>query len=145
LRHFARVGEYVKYKSNLSERERELVILCAARGVDYEWLHHVPLALQVGIAQPAIDDIQYGRTPASLLPAEQAIVKFVAELFTRQSVSDTAFADMQRHWSSRQITDIVLTAIYYQALGIAATAFGVQMEGDDMIKTEQEWQRGRRA
>ena len=68
LKHFARVGEYVKYRSDLTERVRELTILCAARGVPYEWEHHRPLALQAGIPEAAVEDIGHGRDPASLSP-----------------------------------------------------------------------------
>ena len=49
LLHFARVGEYVKYKTDLPEKLRELTILTSARGVDYAWKHHQPLAVQAGI------------------------------------------------------------------------------------------------
>ena len=37
LKHFARVGEYVKYRTDLPERLRELTILTSAREVPYAW------------------------------------------------------------------------------------------------------------
>ena len=143
LRHFARVGEYVKYRSDLPERLRELTILCAAKGVPYEWTHHSPLAAQAGIPEDAIDDIEAGRVPANLPPEEQAIAGFVGELVDKGSVSDAAFKQLLRHWSPRQVTDMVLSATYYRALGTMATAFGVELEDSDVLQAERDWQTGR--
>ncbi len=143
LRHFARVGEYVKYRTDLSERLRELTILCAARGVPYEWDHHRPLAAQAGIPEDAIQNIEAGRLPESLSPAEQAIAGFVGELLSAGSVSDATFTRLLEHWSPRQATDIVMSATYYRALGLMATAFGVELEGADVLQVERQWQSGR--
>src|SRR5690349_19311307 len=60
LVHFARVGEYVKYKTDLPERLRELTILTSARGIAYAWAHHRPLAIQAGIPERAVDEIGAG-------------------------------------------------------------------------------------
>src|SRR4051812_538399 len=86
LRHLARLGAYTKYQTNLPERLRELTILCAARGVAYAWSHHTALAMQAGIPESAVGDIGAGRVPAGLPPAEQAIARYVQELFSPQCV-----------------------------------------------------------
>jgi 4-carboxymuconolactone decarboxylase len=141
LRHLARWGQYVKYETDLPERLRELSILCAARGVEYAWSHHCALALQAGIPQAAIDDIGAGREPAALPGAERAIARFIAELFSPQSVSEAAFAALARHFSPRQVTDIAMSATYYRALGTLVLALGVQMEAPDVLRIERDWQK----
>ncbi len=143
LRHFARVGEYVKYRSDLTERVRELTILCAARGVPYEWEHHRPLALQAGIPEAAIEDIGMGRDPASLSPPERAVARFVAELMGSETAGDATMVELQRHWSPRQITDMAMTATYYRALGVMASAFRVEIEAPEVLQVERDWQKGR--
>jgi 4-carboxymuconolactone decarboxylase len=143
LLHFARVGQYVKYESKLSERLRELAIVCAARGIPYEWTHHVPLALQAGIPREALDDIDAQRDPSSLAAGERAIAAFVRELFTPASVAQGTFDEMRRHWSPAEISDVVFTAVYYRALATAAMALGVELEGDDVLASERDWQRQR--
>ncbi len=141
LRHLARFGAYCKYQTDLPERQRELSILCAARGVAYAWTHHAALAAQSGIPAEAIDDIGAGRTPSALPVAEQAIVRYIAELFSPQSVSEAAFAELARHFTPRQITDISMSASYYRALGTLVMAFGVDVEPPEVLKVEQDWQK----
>ena len=48
LRAFAGYGEYVRYRTTLSGRVRELTILALACGNQYAWTHHVPFALKEG-------------------------------------------------------------------------------------------------
>jgi 4-carboxymuconolactone decarboxylase len=141
LRHLARLGAYTKYQTDLPERLRELTIVCAARGVAYAWQHHSVLAVQAGIPQSAIDDIGAGRAPAALPAPEQAIARFVAELFSPQSVSDAAMQLMKEHYSPRQITDVLLSATYYRTLATAVLAFRVEMEPPEVFEVEKKWQK----
>ena len=143
LKHLARLGAYTKYQTDLPERLRELSILCAARGVAYAWAHHSALAVQAGIPQAAVDDIGAGRAPASLPEAEQAIAGYIQELFSAQSVSGATFAELARHFTPRQITDISLSATYYRALGTLVMAFGVEMESPAVLKIEKDWQKAK--
>jgi len=143
LRHLARLGAYTKYQTDLPERLRELSILCAARGVAYAWTHHMSLAQQAGIPPAAIEAIGAGRVPTALPPAEQAIARYIQELFSAQSVSDDAFAELARHFTPRQITDISLSATYYRALGTLVMAFGVEMESPAVMKIEKDWQKAK--
>ena len=142
LKHFARVGEYVKYKTDLPERLRELAILTATRPIPYAWSHHGPLAEQAGIARSAIDEIGLGKVPAALTSEEQAIVRFVMELGDLK-VSDATMAAMKSRFSPRQIVDIAMSATYYGALGRMVVALGVDLEDADALRTERDWQKGR--
>ena len=141
LRHLARLGAYTKYQTDLPERLRELSILCAARGVAYAWSHHSSLAVQAGIPQSAVDDIGAGRVPAALPANEQAIARYIQELFSPQSVSDATFAELAKHFTPRQLTDISLSATYYRALGTLVMGFGVQMESPEVLQVERDWQK----
>jgi len=142
LKHFARVGAYVKYKTDLPERLRELTILTSARVIPYAWAHHGPLAEQAGIARSAVEDIGQGKVP-SILPAdEQAIVRFVMELGDLK-VSDATMDAMKARFSARQIVDIAMSATYYGALGRMVVALGVDLEDADALSTERNWQKGR--
>ncbi len=142
LVHFARVGEYVKYKTDLPERLRELTILTSARGVPYAWAHHQPLAVQAGIDAGAVEEIGAGKVPAALPPNEQAIVAFVIAL-GGLTVTDAIMDAMKRHFSPRQIVDIAMSATYYGALGRMVVALGVDLDAPDALHAEREWQKGR--
>jgi len=142
LLHFARVGEYAKYKTDLPERLRELTILTAARGIPYAWSHHAPLAVQTGIDQAAVDRIGEGKVPASLPANEQAIAAFVMAL-GGLTVTGAIMDAMKQHFSPRQIVDVAMTATYYGALGRMVVALGVDVEDTATLQTERDWQKGR--
>jgi 4-carboxymuconolactone decarboxylase len=142
LLHFARVGEYVKYKTDLPERLRELTILTSARGVPYAWTHHRPLAVQTGIDQAAVDQIGEGKVPSVLPANEQAIVAFVMALGDL-TVTDAIMDGMKKHFSPRQIVDIAMSATYYGALGRMVVALGVDLDEPAVLQTEREWQKAR--
>ena len=142
MKHFARVGEYVKYRTDLPERLRELTILTSARGVPYAWAHHVPLAVQAGIDRSAVEEIGRGEVPSSLPSAEQAIVRFVQRLGDL-TVTDATMDAMKAHFTPRQIVDVAMSATYYGALGRMVVALGVDLESHDALQTERDWQKGR--
>lgn len=142
LRHFARVGEYAKYNTDLPERLRELTILTAARGVKYAWEHHQPLAVQAGIDAGAVEEIGRGVVPAILPANEQAIVAFVMALGAL-TVTDEIMGAMKQHFSPRQVVDVAMSATYYGALGRMVVAFGVDMDAPAALQAERDWQKGR--
>lgn len=50
-RRFPALGEYARYRTVLSSREQEMVVLAISRGNGYTSTHHLPSALKVGITQ----------------------------------------------------------------------------------------------
>ena len=66
---------------------------------------------------------------------------YIQELFSPQSVASATFAELARHFSPRQITDISLSAAYYRALGTLVMAFGVEVEAPEVLKIEKDWQK----
>lgn len=142
LRRYAAVGRYVKYETDLPERLRELSILCSARGVAYAWTHHAALAVQAGIPSSAVEAIGAGGVPGTLPESERAIVRFVAELLGT-GVTDATVAELARHFTSRQITDMAMSAAYYRAFGAMAMAFGAEIESAQVLQRERDWQKGR--
>ena len=142
LRAFVGVGTYVKFHSSLSWRARELVIMTAGRGVDYEWKHHYPLAIDAGVPAEALEDIRAGRKPEVLPPSERALVDATIEMFEPSSISDETFARLADHWTPHQIVDMLVTAVYYQSVAIMASALKVQLEDDEAIfAIERAWQK----
>jgi 4-carboxymuconolactone decarboxylase len=69
------LGEYLRYRSALPPRLRELAILITAAHwrQQYEWDVHAPVALEAGIAQSVLDAVWKGDAPADLDTAQQAL------------------------------------------------------------------------
>jgi alkylhydroperoxidase family enzyme len=141
LRRFAHFGDYVRYRTALTERARELVIVTIGRSVQYAATHHGALAVQAGIPQAAVDDILANRVPSTLPADEQAVVRYVLEFGAGASVSEATFAELRRHFSPRAITDLTLLAAYYLAYGSMIKTLQVQLENPEKLDIEMRWQK----
>ncbi|MBI3938038.1 MAG: carboxymuconolactone decarboxylase family protein [Betaproteobacteria bacterium] len=130
LRRFAAFGEYVRYQTRLPGRLRELAILAIARGIQYAWTHHAPIAHREGVTQQEIDAVNEGRIPSSLGAAEKAAVRYAQEFANLGNVGDATFAEVAKHFDERQITDLTLLCCYFVALGSTINAFGIGLEPD---------------
>ena len=125
---FAAYGEYVRYKSELGARERELAILALACGNQYAWSHHVVSALKSGVTQPEVDVLHDAKTPDSLNVREEAAVEFAREFGNFGKVSDATFKKAQTVFGNRGVTDIALLCGYFLALACYANAFDLELE-----------------
>jgi len=122
-----KVGEYLRFGSQLSPRIREFAILIIAR--DYsqqtEWGIHHPIALKTGLAPATIEAIAEGRRPAALAEDEQAAWDFLLELRLHHAVSGASYAAAKSHFGESGIIDLTAIAGYYtllaQVLNVAQT------------------------
>src|SRR5919201_3184789 len=59
------MGDYLRFKSSVAPRIREMTILLACRfwGQDYEWAVHYPLAVEAGLRREIAEAIPTGRPP----------------------------------------------------------------------------------
>ena len=141
LRRFAHFGDYVRYRTDLTERLRELAIVTTGHKVRYAATHHAGLAVQAGIAKEAVDEILQGRVPAGLPENERLAVRYVLEFGSADSVSDATFAEMRKHFSERAITDLTLISAYYLAYGTMIKCMRVELESKDKLDVEMQWQK----
>ena len=141
LRKFQAVGHYGRYDTDLTEIQRELIIMITGRGSVYAWGHHVPLGRQAGIREDQIAAIKAGKVPDGLSAQDAALCAYVFAFTTLGGVDETVFEDLKRHFTHRQIVDISLTSGYYLALGACLIAFDVELEPPEVLQVELDWQR----
>jgi alkylhydroperoxidase family enzyme len=130
LRAFAAYGEYVRYRSSLSGRVRELAILGLARGNQYAWTHHAPFALKEGVTRQELDELNAGLLADSLKPAERAAIDYAREFAQGGAVSDATFARVRAAFDERGVTDLTLLCGYFIALASVINAMQIQLESD---------------
>lgn len=131
----AELGRYCRYGTDLTELQKELVILITGRGVDYAWHHHRPLGLKAGLTEAQLDAIAAGRTPADLPETEAAIADYVFAHRTLAGIPDAVFARLAARLTHRQITDINIIAGYY--LCVASSVIAMQVEPDPPQRVDE--------
>ena len=119
-RAFSTLGNYIRHKSPLDGRLRELAILQVgwlARS-PYEWSHHVKIGGDFGVSdadiQALIDD-SAGKLTA-LGAVERCVLRAAREITVQGAASDACFAELQTHFSNEHLTDLVMTVAFYCAV-----------------------------
>jgi 4-carboxymuconolactone decarboxylase len=88
MTHVSTLGEYLRFRSALAPRLRELAILITAAHwrQQYEWEIHAPVALTAGIPQVTLDALWAGEAPHDLDPEQQALYDLCIALHRDRTV-----------------------------------------------------------
>ena len=119
--HAQKLGEYIRFRTSVPRRLNEMAILMTARwwSSQYEWHAHKPLALQAGLSEAVVDDLQAGRRPAAMKADEAVIYDFCSQLRERRRVSDAAFKAAVDVLGEKGVVDLVANMGYYDLVSMA--------------------------
>jgi len=119
-RAFQGLGGYIRNKSTLDGRLRELAILQVgwlARS-PYEWSHHIKIGMDFGVTEPdiqALIDDTAGK-PTPLGPVERCVLRAAREITVQGAATDNTFAELKAHFSNEHLTDLVIAIAFYCAV-----------------------------
>jgi len=119
-RAFHGLGEFIRHKSRLDPRLRELAILQVGyltKSV-YEYTHHIKIGRGFGVSEGdirAIADETAGR-PSTLEPLARTVLRAAREMTEGFSISDGTFAALKEALDHERLTDLVLTVAFYNAV-----------------------------
>ena len=128
-------ANHVMYKSTLTAREREILILRISWlcQTEYEWAHHVRIALREGLDEA---DIALIRAGTGAWAGNEALLAAAADdLFRDQMISDETWGGLQHHYDTKQMIDIVLTVANYNLISMVLKTLRVSLD-DDLVGFE---------
>ena len=117
---FNGVGNFIRFKSKLDPRLRELAILQVGwlEKSEYEFTHHVKIGKEFGVTDEDIQGL-FAETegkPSKLEPLAKAILKGAREMTKNLEMSMTTFAEIKKHLNNEEMVDLVLTIAFYNAV-----------------------------
>ncbi len=119
-RAFQGLGGFIRHKSKLDGRLREIAILAVGwiTQAPYEWSHHVKIGQDFGVTENDIRGViaACDGGPSDLEPIAKLIVKAAGEMTMDLAVSDATFATLKGHFSTEHLTDLVITLAFYNAV-----------------------------
>jgi alkylhydroperoxidase family enzyme len=123
------LSEYIRTKSTLSGRVREMLILrigwrCRSA---YEWAAHAPAGRRAGLTDAQIRMLAtdgYDGWSAS----DRAIVRAADELFDADTIADDTWKALDDQFDERQLLDVLITTGGYRMVSMALNTFGVPAE-----------------
>jgi len=124
----AATEDYFRLDSALSDADREIVILAAARelGAHYPWARHEARARQAGVRNEVIETIRAKKGLAGFTPREKLLVEVPLSLMREHGLSDELFARAQRELNRRELIEAIALVGHYAAIGFIANTFDIE-------------------
>lgn len=115
------LSEYVRFRSPIPKRIKELMILIIARHwtAQYPWSRHYESALAAGINQSAGEQIARGERPTGLAADEEVIYEFCTGLLRRGEVADATYTALKSLYGESGLIDLVGMMSYYCTISMA--------------------------
>ena len=129
LKPVMKLGGTLLGKLQLDPKLRELCLLHAVKleGGEYEWLQHVPVALDLGATQAQIDALAKGDDRAPCFNArETAALVLTREAVVDVRASEAAVAEARRHLPDREIVELILMSGFYIMLARLTETLGIE-------------------
>ena len=134
LRAFSTLGGFIRHKSRLDPRLRELAILQVGwlARAPYEWSHHIKLGREFGVSDAdirALIDETEGK-PTSLDEPARLVLRAAREITHHGEASEATFAALSRHLDAERLVDLVLTISFYNAVVRVLATLRIDVEED---------------
>jgi alkylhydroperoxidase family enzyme len=128
------VGSYIRFKTKLDPRLRELAILqvgYVAKSA-YEYSHHAKIAQDFGASKEdirAVADETAGRD-THLEPLAKAVLRAAREIAQKGDLSDDNFAPLRAGLGNEHLVDLIMTISFYCGIVRLLAAFRIDVEPD---------------
>lgn len=120
------IGGYLRYSSKLPRQLREGLILVLARlaACDFEWSAHRPLAVEAGLDEQTLADIEAGRWDD--LGGDLGLAAELARsLIKTYNVDGELYERARQRWNDAELVEMVTLVGYYSCIAMVLNAFEV--------------------
>lgn len=134
--HAVALNQYLRFKSGIPPRTREVAILTTAREMDsqFEWAAHEPEALKEGVPMAAIDVIKHRGSTAGLDDADATVIELGRQIWRTHKVTSELFARAKALFGPSMLIDIVLLMGNYATTAALLTTVDMQLhKGDEPL------------
>jgi alkylhydroperoxidase family enzyme len=132
VREFIRLGSRLLVKPHLDPRFRELAILRIAQmnQARYEWTHHIPIAVGVGITPEQIKQLKNWQESPLFTDRDKTVLGFTEELVRDGHPTDETFAAAAAFLEPASLVELTLSIGYWSMVAKFLNTFQVDIEED---------------
>ncbi len=125
--HWSAIGETLRFRTALSRRLFELVVLviAAESRCGHEWAVHASLARAEGLSEDVITALGRGDCPRFDNADDEIIYDFVRKLVTEHRIGDPVYTRAAALLGEAHLVELVNACGYYIALAAMLNAFDV--------------------
>ena len=124
-----KVGEYLRFGTQLPDELVELAVLVVARHFRCAnmWQSHRTLALKAGLRADIIGAIAAGHRPAALPERHAEIYDFCIQLTQSNAVKDECLDRVAAQWGRDTVVDLIGVCGYYAMLSMVFNAANIPL------------------
>lgn len=124
-----RLGEAIRYETDLPPKLRELAILTVAAywRADYEWWAHSRIGRDAGLAEETIAAVKKGKIPHAAGSDERTVHRFARELMDEKRLRDDTYREAAALLGDQGAVELVSLLGYYSLVSMTLKAFEVAM------------------
>jgi alkylhydroperoxidase family enzyme len=124
------LGQKLRYAAKVPRLYRELIILRTTQVEkgQYEYVHHIPLALSCGVTQAQVDAMSHWRSSKVFDPKQRAVLAYSDGMSTKEGPDDATYHALASFFSNQEIVELTMTDGFYMAGAHVGTALGLQLE-----------------
>lgn len=125
---FHRLADAVRYRSHLTDRQRELAILLVASAWDsaYERYAHEAIGRAVGLTDDEVAAVAAGRVPDGLSGEDAVVARTGRRLAIGDDLSDEEYDEAVRVLGERKLVELVMLVGVYAATALQLRVFRVR-------------------
>ncbi len=125
------LGQYIRFKSKIDPRLRELAILQVgwlAKSA-YEWSHHVKIGYDFGVTDADIEGLiaESAGKPSGLDALTSLVLQGAREIHAG-GMSEATFRALQQHFTNEQMVDLTIAASFYCSVVRTLATLGIDVE-----------------
>ena len=115
------LGAAVRYRTALTDREREVAVLAVAalRRSDFEWYAHERVGRRAGLTEEELSALLAGDEPGTLSSTESALLRATRALATHGDLDDEAFSAAETALGRERLAELVVLVGYYDLLALS--------------------------
>lgn len=140
-RAFSRLGGFIRNKSTLDARLREMAILQVGylAKSPYEYSHHIKIGREFGVSDDDIRAIasETAGDGSKLEPLAKSVLAGAREMVTDIAISESTFDQLKAGLSNEHLTDLVITMSFYCGVVRLLASLQVDVEDDYLHYLEE--------
>ena len=125
---FGRMGIWIRFKTKLDPRLRQMAILRvgAITRTDYEYSHHIELGRRFGLSDDDIRAVIAGPDAGSFTEVERLVL--TDEATTGVGIGAETFEALQDHLDEGMLVELTMTISYYNGVVRMLNSLGIDVE-----------------
>jgi len=131
-RAFSGLGQFIRFKSKLDPRLREMAILqvgWVARA-PYEWSHHVKIGQGFGVTKDDIRAIiaDTNGKPVTLGELDRLVLRAAREAAAGPGIAEATVEALKKHLDNELLVDLTVTIVFYCAVVRLLSSLAIDVE-----------------